>query len=158
MKYLTKARWLLWCFAKFKVPMIGYTGARLVSIDDDKVVVKIKLKRRTKNHFNSMYFGALSVGADVAGGLFAVYHAQQIKTQVAPIFKSFEAQFHLRAESDVWFVCEQGLLVRNAIEQTKASGERVNQPVRVEAYTQTSKGKEHVASFVLGLSVKAKKT
>lgn len=156
MKYLTKARWILWCFAKFKVPMIGYTGVKLLSIDDHRVVVKIKLKRRTKNHLNSMYFGALSVGADVAGGIFAVFHAQHMQIKVSPIFKSFQAEFHLRAESDVVFICEEGEVVRNLISRAKEEKVRVNQPIHVEAYTQQDKERVHVASFVLGLSVKAK--
>ncbi|GAM75988.1 hypothetical protein JCM19241_286 [Vibrio ishigakensis] len=45
-------------------------------IDEARVEVKIPLRRRTKNHLNSMYMGALVVGADVAGGFLAAMKAQ----------------------------------------------------------------------------------
>lgn len=156
MTYLSKAKWLLWIFAKFKVPMIGYTGIRLCSIDEKEVCLNIKLKRKTKNHVNSMYFGALAVGADVAGGLHAVYHAKAKNVKIAPLFKSFQAEFHRRAESDVTFICKEGLKVRDMITQAKLKGERVNDIICIEAYTENKGQRTHVASFKVELSVKVR--
>ena len=64
---IKKIKWQLYLLGKFKIPMIGYTGLKLIEITDATTKVKIKLKRRTKNHLNSMYFGALAIGADGAG-------------------------------------------------------------------------------------------
>ena len=64
---IKKMRWLLFLLGFVKIPMIRFTNPKLLAIDDNSVRVKIKLRRRTKNHLNSMYFGALSVGADIAG-------------------------------------------------------------------------------------------
>ena len=44
----------------------------MVELSDDKCVVKVPLKRRSRNHLRSMYFGALAAGADCAGGLIAM--------------------------------------------------------------------------------------
>ena len=35
------------------------------------------LRRRTKNHLGSMYFGVLAVGADITGGFLAMEPIQE---------------------------------------------------------------------------------
>ena len=64
-----------------------------MSISDSKLEIKIKLNRRTKNHLNSMYFGVLSVGADVTGGFLAMKLIHTSKSKIALIFKDFHANF-----------------------------------------------------------------
>lgn len=74
-KLLKQIKWKLFLLGKFKIPLLGFTGVKLIGISDSSVEVKIRLRRRTKNHLNSMYFGALAIGADVAGGIHAFYFA-----------------------------------------------------------------------------------
>ena len=62
---------------KLKIPVIGYVAPKLLELDDNTVKVKIRLRRRTKNHLNSMYFGVLAVGADLAAGAHAFYYAKK---------------------------------------------------------------------------------
>jgi hypothetical protein len=64
-----------------------------------------------------------------------------------------KADFIKRAESDVCFECNEGHLVRNAINQSKESGERVNQVIHVNA---TDSNAELVATFEMIVSVKCK--
>ena len=63
---LNKIRWMLRLLGWIKIPLIGYVRPRLVNLDDNVAVVKIKLRRRTRNHLHSMYFGALAIGAPPA--------------------------------------------------------------------------------------------
>ncbi len=137
----------------FKIPMIAFVKPKLVFIDNETVKVKIRLRRRTRNHLNSMYFGALSVGADIAAGIYAFYFAEQMKTKVSFAFKSMQAEFLKRAESDIVFVCSEGKLIREAMEKSRSSSERVNQAVEVLAYNDQN---EVVATFVMTVSVKVK--
>ena len=106
--FLKKIKWQLFLLAKFKIPMLGYTGVSLLEVNKTTVKVKIKLKRRTKNHLNSMYFGALAVGADVAAGIHAFYFANLYSTKVSFAFKGMNCEFFKRAESDCIFVSEDG--------------------------------------------------
>ena len=101
-----------------------------------------------------MYFGALAIGADVAGGLHGLYHARQAQVKVSLAFKSFQAQFLRRPESDVYFTCSSGEVVKNMIIQSKISGERVNQLIAIQAYTNYPDKPEEVANFILELSLK----
>ena len=53
MKDIKKAQRMLWLFGIFKIPMIGYVRPKILEFNDQRMVVKIKLRRRTKNHLNS---------------------------------------------------------------------------------------------------------
>lgn len=154
MTLLTRFKLFLWMFGRFKVPMIGYLKPKLISIDDRDIVVCIPFRRRSRNHLHSMYFGALSVGADVAGGLHGFYHAYKTKRKVSLVFKSFQAQFLMRPESDVYFVCSMGETVKEMIDEAQATGMRVNKPLTIKAYTHYDTNPELVADFILELSVK----
>ena len=86
-----------------KIPIIGFVKPKLIELNDEKARVKIRLRRRTKNHLNSMYFGALAVGADVAAGLHAFYFAGKMGKKVSFAFKGMSVEFLMRAESSVVF-------------------------------------------------------
>ncbi|WED42567.1 PaaI family thioesterase [Legionella cardiaca] len=154
MKTLTRFKLFLWSFGHFKVPLIGHLRPKLIKLDAQEIVVKLPLSRRSKNHLNSMYFGALAVGADLAGGMHSFYHAEQANLKVSVAFKSFQAQFLRRPETDVYFICAQGELVKAMIEESKATGQRVNKPIEIKAVIHYSDNPEEVANFILELSVK----
>lgn len=154
MKPLTRFKFMLWSFGKTKVPLIHYVRPKLIAIDDEKIVIKLPCNRRNKNHLNSMYFGTLSIGADLAGGFHGLYHAKQSKLDVSLAFKSFQANFLRRPETDVYFVSEMGKTVSTMIATSEKEGHRVNQPIEVKAYTHYPHAPEEVANFSLELSLK----
>jgi len=150
---LKKIKWQLFLLGKFKIPMLGYVGVKLMDINETSVKVGIKLKRRTKNHLNSMYFGALAVGADVAGGIHAFYFATIHQKNVSFAFKGMNCEFIKRAESDCIFISEDGNKVENAILKSIQTGDRVNETTKVNAYNTDN---ELVATFEMIVSVKCK--
>lgn len=137
----------------FKIPMVGFVRPKLLLVDDTTVKVRIRLRRKTRNHLQSMYFGALAVGADIAGGIHAFYFAELSGSKVSFAFKGMQAEFIQRAESDVIFESIEGELVRNAILKSKSTGERVNESINVSAYNLKN---EVVAKFQMIVSVKVK--
>lgn len=154
MSILTRFRVFIWYFGCFKVPLIGYLRPRLIALTKQQVIIALRLTRRSKNHLHSMYFGALAVGADLAAGLHAFYHAQQAHVKISLAFKSFQAQFLKRPESHVYFVCDMGDAVHTMITESQYSKQRINQPITVIAYTNYPENPEEVARFVLELSLK----
>tara|TARA_B110000438_G_scaffold272863_2_gene291817 strand:+ start:51 stop:530 length:480 start_codon:yes stop_codon:yes gene_type:complete len=152
---ITKINFQLFLFGLVKVPMIFYCRPRLIAITDNKLELKIKLNRKTKNHLNSMYFGVLSVGADVTGGFLAMQTIQSSKVNIALIFKDFHAEFLKRAEGDVHFICNEGKSIRKLVKKTEESGERENLAVNIIAKV-PSISDDIVAKFVLTLSLKKK--
>ena len=55
-----------------KIPLMFFCRPKIIKINDEQVIVKIPFKRKVKNHVNSMYFGVLSIGADVTGAMIAM--------------------------------------------------------------------------------------
>lgn len=154
MGVLQRFRWFLYYFGFMKVPMIGYLHPRLFEINDEKIVIKIPLRRRSRNHLNSMYFGALAVGADLAGGLHAYYFARREKLNLSLAFKSFQAQFLRRPEGDVFFICTMGKEIEAMINDAQHSGKRITRPVQVSAFVDYPPSAEKIAEFILELSLK----
>ena len=150
---IRKMRWFLFLLGVKKIPMIAYLRPKLILLNDNDAVVKIKLRRRSKNHLKSMYFGALAVGADVAGGLHAFYFAEKMGQKVSFAFKGIKADFLKRAESDIIFKSSEGRLVEKAMQKSHSDRERVNQPIKIEAI---NSDQEVVAIFELIVSVRVK--
>ena len=142
-------------FAFTKIPMLFFTRPSVVALTADRIVVKIRLRRRTKNHLGSMYFGALSAGADCAAGLYAMNLIRKRSERILLIFKDLKAEFLKRAEGDVYFTCNQGREITNLVAEAAQSNERVDMPVHVEAKV-PSQSDEPVARFILTLSLKKK--
>jgi len=138
------------------IPLIGTAGVRIVEMDDQTCVITVPFKRRNKNHLNSMYFGALAIGADCAGALMALVENRRRGYPVNFVFKDFQADFLKRAEADTFFTCKDAPAVRAAFDEALRTGERVNVPLRVVATTPAKLGAEPVATFQLTLSLKKK--
>ena len=150
---LKKMKWMLFLLGFAKIPIIGFVKPKLIKLDDKEAAVKIRLRRRTKNHLRSMYFGALAVGADVAAGLHAFYFAEKMGKKVSFAFKGMNAEFLMRAESDIIFISEDGATVKDAMNRSLELGERINEPINVLA--KNSKN-ETVATFEMIVSVRVK--
>ncbi|WP_199851595.1 DUF4442 domain-containing protein [Brumimicrobium mesophilum] len=148
---LKKMRRLLWLLGMFKIPMIAYIRPKLMLLDEHKAQVRIKLKRRTKNHLKSMYIGSLAAGADMAAGLHALYFAEESGVKISFAFKGLKAEFLKRATTDVYFNSDEGQLVKKAFEEAMSTKERVNKWIKVEAKNTNN---EIVAVFDMEISVK----
>ena len=150
---LKSMQWKLRMLSLLKIPMIAYCRPRLHQFDSTFAVVKIKRRRCTKNHLNSVYFGALMVGADVCAGLHAFAYAMQRSQKISFAFKSCSGEFLKRAESDVFFVNDHGKLVEELILQAINTGERHHLIIPINVFDASN---EKVAVIKMELSVKVK--
>ena len=148
---LKSMQWKMFLLGFFKIPMMHFVRPQLLEIDEEQVKLKIRLRRRTKNHLNSMYFAALAVGADVAGGIQVFYFAEKHNKKVSFAFKGMNAQFLKRAETDTFFESNQGHDVAAAIKKSIETGERINDTIDVIAKNTNG---EIVATFEMGISLK----
>ena len=151
----TKTTRLIQLFGITKVPMIWYCRPKVIEHTDEKIEIKIPLKRNTKNHLGSMYFGVLAVGADITGGFLAMDPIQESGRKINLIFKDFKADFLKRPEGDVHFTCNDGLAVKELVDRVSKSSDRHNFKLSIEA-TVPSISSEVVAKFELTLSLKDK--
>jgi len=136
------------------IPMIGSVRPRLLNIDDTSALLSIRLRRRTRNHLKSMYFGALAVGADVTAGLHAFYFSDEFGVKPSFAFKSMNAVFLRRPMGTVFFSSEEGQKVKQTVLTALETGERQNELIHVDARTADG---ELVATFEMEISVKIAK-
>ncbi len=151
---LTKANWYLKLFGFFKVPLIWFCRPKILSLNEQSIVIRIPLARRSKNHLNSMYFGVLAIGADVAGGFMAMDKAGKRGKKISLAFKSVKGEFFKRPEADVEFRCDDGGLIDQMLDETIATGARVNRDVKIIATCPSLHQAEPMAEFHLTLSLK----
>ena len=89
--------WKLRAFAWARIPLIAWVRPSVVALDDTRAVVRIPHGRRTRNHLGSMYFGALAIGADLAGGLVAMREIDRLRRAGGPsvslVFKDVRGEF-----------------------------------------------------------------
>lgn len=155
---LWKETALIRAFSLAKIPLLFLTNPSVLKLTDDECQILLPYRRRNKNHLGSLYFGALCIGADAAGGLIAQRLLDQLPKgkKGALIFKDFEAKFLKRAEGDTVFTCKEGPQIRALVERCTKSGEREDIPVKIIATVPTISGDEPVAEFKLSLSIKVK--
>ena len=134
--------------------LLYFTKPSVLEVNERRCEVRIPLNWRTKNHLKSMYFGALCIGADVAGGLIAFFLSSRMKASISFVFKDLKADFLKRAEDDVHFSCEDGPIIRDLMKRTIESGERQEALVHVTARVPRKMDDEPVAQFALTLSLK----
>ena len=137
-----------------KIPLLASVRPTVVELDDDHCVIRVRLRRWTRNHLGSMYFGALAIGADCAGGIMAAELIRRRRVRVSLVFKSFQAEFLRRPEADVFFTCAEGPRIRDLLDRVLASGERCSELIPLTAAVRTPGGYEPVARFQLELSLK----
>jgi hypothetical protein len=138
-----------------RIPMILFTGPRVLALDAEGCDVEIPLGWRTRNRLiGAMYFGALCVGADLAGGLPAARLMLARYPRMKLVFGEMKAEFLKRADGDVLFRNRDGARIVEAVERAGTTGERVTIPLQVLATVPRKYGDDPVARFTMGLSLK----
>lgn len=157
MNALTKANLQLWWFGCRYIPLIGFCKPKILELTDERTVIRMPHHRHTKNHLGSIYFGALAIGADLAGAFLVFYKARQKKLNIHFAFKDVQGEFLKRPEAAIHFISNDGALIDQMIQQSLDTGERINQAVTIDVTCPSLHGDELMAKFSLTLSVKAKK-
>jgi hypothetical protein len=138
-----------------RIPMILFTGPRVQRLDAEGCDLLIPLGWRTRNQLiGAMYFGALCVGADLAGGLPAAKLMLSRYPKMKLVFGEFRAEFLKRADGDVLFTNRQGREIAAGVERAAETGERVTMPLEVLAFVPKKYGDEPVCRFSMTLSLK----
>jgi hypothetical protein len=143
-------------FGWIKVPLIGYVRPKVLEVNPACMRMMIPLRRRSRNHLNSMYMGALMIGADVASGYYAAKLIYEKGYKIDFLFRTASARFLKRPEGDVVFTCTQGREIEELVEKAQLSGERVEALLTILA-TVPSLSEDVVAEMEMVLSLKRRK-
>jgi hypothetical protein len=141
-------------FLLSKLPSAYFSGVRIKSMDENKCEVTVPYKWFSQNPFRSIYFACLSMAAEMSTGALALGHLYKRKPPVSMLVIKTEGEYFKKAIDTTTFVCTDGELIRQMIEESVASGEA--RTVRVRSVGKNKAG-ELVAEFFISWSFKVKK-
>mgnify|MGYP001205254410 CR=1 FL=1 len=110
--------YLLW-----KLPAAFFSGVRLQVIDEQYCEVTVPYQWFSQNPFRSTYFACLAMAAEMSSGLLAMVHTRSQPVKVSSLVVKFEAVYLKKAVSRTRFVCNDGMLLKAAIDKAVAAGE-----------------------------------
>jgi len=144
---------LINAYCAVNIPLLAFITPRVVELNEQRAVVRVRLDRRSRNHLGVMYFGALAMGSELSVALKALTAIHDSGKKIDFIFKDFQAEFLKRADGHVHFVCDEAARVQDLINRAAASAGRFNETFHGFAYVPKS-GEEPVMKYRLTLSVR----
>jgi len=141
-------------YGLLKIPLVLFISPRVVEVGPKRCVLKVPLSYRTKNHLNSMYFGALGIGAELSIAAAAVMAITESKQKIDFVFKDFSGQYLKRADGDVHFICDEVEAVNALIEEAKTNPARLERKFKGYAVVPKTSETEPVMTYELTLSVR----
>ncbi len=141
-------------FLLSRLPNAFFAGVRIKHIDENSCHVTIPYKWFTKNPFRSTYFACLSMAAEMSTGALCMAYLYRIKPPVSMLVVKVESEYFKKATGRTNFVCEDGMLIKETIEQAIQTGEA--KTIRAKSVGKNKDGGV-VAEFFVTWSFKAKR-
>lgn len=140
-------------FLLSRLPNAYFAGVRIKDINENSCVVTVPYKWFTKNPFRSTYFACLSMAAEMSTGALCLVHLYKRNPTVSMLVVKVESDYYKKATGLTVFKCEDGQLIKEAINQAVESGEA--KIVRARSVGRNSDGVT-VAEFFVTWSFKVK--
>jgi len=140
-------------FLLSKLPAAFFSGVRVIDADEKKCSVKIPYKWFSTNPFKSTYFACLSMAAEMSTGVLALAHIYKRQPAVSMLVSKVEGSFLKKATGITVFTCEDGLTIKQTIEDAIITGE--GKIITAKSYGR-NKEDEIVAEFAITWSFKVK--
>ncbi len=135
------------------LPAAYFSGVRLKEITSRIAIVSIPYKWFTRNPFRSTYFACLSMAAEMSTGILAMGNIYQRKPKVSMLVVGIEGNFIKKAVGSTRFICEDGEMIRQAINE--AIGTKEPKTIKARSVGRNNNG-EIVAEFFVTWSFKVR--
>lgn len=110
-------------FTFLKLPAAWWTGVRVKSINDGSCVVTVKHSWRNQNPFKSMFWAVQGMAAELSTGAMVINQIRQSGKKISMLVANNNANFSKKATGRITFTCNDGHLIKEAIDKTVATGE-----------------------------------
>ncbi len=107
----------------FKLPSAFICGVRAKLITDQKCEVTVTHKWINQNPFGSMYFAVEAMAAELSTAGLLLNHIQLSNKNILILVAENNAKFYKKATGTITFVCNDGDLIKQMIEDSIHSGE-----------------------------------
>ena len=136
-----------------KLPIAWISGLKVNKVTAERAQISIRYKYLNQNPFKSMYFACQAMAAEMSTGLLAMGYIDSQSVKISMLVLDLNCSFTKKAIGKIQFVCEEGILVKEAIQKAVESNEGV-------VCVMTSKGYDEqgdcVSSFKITWSFKRK--
>lgn len=110
-------------FLFFKLPSAFWSGVRVKSISSENCVVTVKHRWMNQNPFKSMYFAVQAMAAELTTGALVMYHIKESGKNISMLVANNKGNFTKKATGRITFTCNDGHLIKEAIDRTIATKE-----------------------------------
>ena len=136
-----------------KLPSAYFAGVRIKEMDENSCRVTVPYKWFTRNPFRSTYFACLSMAAEMSTGALALGYVYERKPAVSLLVVKVESEYFKKAVDKTTFICIDGALIKQAIEDAVQTNEA--KTVRARSIGKNKAG-EVVAEFFITWSSKVR--
>lgn len=118
-----------------RVPLLFFCSPKVISLTPS-AKVKLPLNWFTKNHYRTMYFGALCMGAELSVALPLLNEMFINKRKVNFIFKDFQSDFLKRADTNVIFEFDKVTELYDLVSECEKQKARLTKNFTGKAYSE----------------------
>ena len=140
-------------FLLAKLPSAYLCRVRVKEINDKSCIVRIRESWINKNPFNSIYFAAQSMAAELSTGALVMKELQKSGHNISMLVTNCKMNFVKTAKGELLFTCDQGEEVAAAI--LAAINTNEGQILNLKSQGQNEQG-EIVSEMVFEWSIKSK--
>jgi len=141
-------------FLLARLPNAFFSGVRVREINENICRVTVPYKWFTKNPFRSTYFACLGMAAEMSTGALCMVHLYKSDPAVSMLVVKLESEYFRKATGRTNFICEDGLRIKETIEQAIQTGEA--KTIRAKSVGRNDEG-IIVAEFYITWSFKVRK-
>ncbi len=110
-------------FLLFKLPSAFICGVRVKQMDKEKCTVTVKHRWINQNPYKSMYWVVQGMAAELATGSLVMLQIQKSGKKISMLVANNKSNFSKKATGRITFVCNDGLLAQQSIQEAIATGE-----------------------------------
>lgn len=137
----------------FKLPLAYIGGVRVKTVSEEQSTVKISHRWMNQNPFNSMFWAAQGMAAEMSTGVLVMKAIEKSKEKVSMLVIHQEANFFKKATGTIVFTCAGGMEISEAIKRSRETKEG-------QVFVLTAEGKNEngvvVSKFSFEWSLKVK--
>lgn len=129
-------------FLFLKLPLAWLAGIRVKSINHSDCTVSITHRWINQNPFQSLYFAAQAMAAELTTGALVMWHIKKSGQKFSMLVTQNNAAFHKKAKGNIKFTCHKGTSIATAIE----TAINTNQPQKIWLSSEGKNSSEVVVS------------
>jgi hypothetical protein len=107
----------------FNLPMALLAGIKLYKLNAESAQVSLKYKWLNTNPFRSVYFACLQMAAEFSTGIICMAYINNSPKKMSILVLENRAKFQKKAVGKLFFNCNDGDKIRQAINESLITGE-----------------------------------